>query len=121
MSQRSYAIDAGVTVDSLAKELGLDTDIPEQREIAVEALDVCEAGYSHGLEGWYPDGEYGSDADFVYGTGDKIAQLEVRLDQCGICTDDGPVFELYREAHSLGLGSRNESTELDDSLEGLNT
>ena len=114
MSQRSYAIDHGATVESTAAHLGLDASISVQREIAAEALDICEAGYSQGTDGWYPDGEFGSDADFVYGTGDRIVQLEVRLDQCGICTDDGPVFELFREAHSCGLENHNQLAELED-------
>lgn len=121
MSQRSYAIDHGATVDNLAKELGLNASISAHRELAAEALDICEAGYSHGLDGWYSDGEFASDADWVYGIGDRITQLEVILGQFGICTDDGPVFEVYREAHSLGLANYDQLdlAELDDNPEEM--
>ena len=119
MSQRSYTIDHGATVDNTASKLGLDVSIAEQRELAAEALDVCEAGYSQGLDGWYSDSEFASDADWIYGTGDRITQLEVRLDRFGICTDDGPVFEIYREAHSCGLENYNQLAELDDPEDSL--
>ena len=98
--------DCGVGVDSIAKELGIADKPADIREIAAETLDVCEAGYYFGLNGQYPDGEFGSDADFVYGTGDTIKNLEFRLENAGVCTDDGPVFELFREAHSCGLATR---------------
>jgi hypothetical protein len=52
-------------------------------------------GAQHGKDGMYPDGEFGSDADWVYGIGATIQALETELD-----IDDGAVFELYREAHS---------------------
>lgn len=99
-----YAADAGVNMDSIAKELGIQDDSPaDVREIASQVLEVCEAGYHFGLQGMYPDGEFGSDADWVYGTGDTIKNLEFRLENAGVNTDDGPVFEMFREAHSVGL------------------
>jgi hypothetical protein len=98
-----YAADADVSVDSIVKELGIQDSPADVREIASEVLEVCEAGYSFGLQGMYPDSEFGSDADFVYGTGDTIQNLEFRLENAGVNTDDGPVFEMFREAHSVGL------------------
>ena len=104
-----YSADAGVSVDSVVKELGIQDAPADVREIAVETLDICEAGYSFGLQGMYPDGEFGSDADFCYGTGDAIKELEFRLENAGLNIDDGPVFELFREAHSAGLAHFEET------------
>jgi hypothetical protein len=98
-----YAVDHNVSVDSIEKELSGSNPLINIRELASEVLEICEAGYNFGLQGMYPDGEFGSDADFVYGTGDKIRELEFRLENAGFCTDDGPVFEMFREAHSHGL------------------
>lgn len=110
MTVRCYAADCGVSVESIAKELGV-ADRPDIREIAVETLDICEAGYDFGQNGMFPDGESGYDSDWVYGIGDTIRTLEFRLENAGICTDDGPVFELFREARSQGL-ARFWSTEI---------
>jgi hypothetical protein len=110
MTIRCYATDCGVNVESIAKELGVADKPADIREIAAETLDVCEAGYSFGLQGMYPDGEFGSDADRVYGTGDMIRELEFRLDNAGVNTDDGPVFELFRDAHSAGLAHFEETS-----------
>ena len=109
MTIRCYATDCGVGVDSIAKELGIQDSPADVREIAVETLDVCEAGYHFGLQGMYPDSEFGSDADFVYGIGDTIKNLEFRLENAGVCVDDGPIFEMFREAHSVGLAHFEET------------
>ncbi len=53
------------------------------------------AGARHGKAGYYPDSEFGSDADWCNGVGYEINALETELD-----IDDGSVFELYSEAHS---------------------
>jgi hypothetical protein len=110
MTTRCYATDCGVGVDSIAKELGIADKPADIREIAAETLDVCEAGYHFGLQGMYPDGEFGSDADWVYGPGETIQKLELRLENSGVCVDDGPVFDMFREAHSAGLAHFEETS-----------
>ncbi len=65
---------------------------------AHELQDIWEVGYDHGHRGYYPDGDYSSDADWCYGTGAAIGGLETRL---GI--DDGSVFDLYTQGHGEGL------------------
>lgn len=52
------------------------------------------AGARHGKAGFYPDGDYSSDADWCYGIGREIRDLEAALD-----IDDAAVFDLYQAAH----------------------
>jgi hypothetical protein len=61
-------------------------------------VDIAEAGYRHGLEGFYFHGHYSSDADWVYGIGDTINRLETRLG-----FDSGEVFDVYTGQHGEGL------------------
>lgn len=65
---------------------------------ADQIFDLTLVGYEHGVKGYYPDGDYSSDADWCYGTGDAINKLETEL---GI--DDGEIMNLYTEAHAKGL------------------
>lgn len=62
-------------------------------------LDTLEAiqaaAKDHGEQGFYPDGDFSSDADWCYGVGDLINRLEAELE-----IDDGSIFELYQEIHS---------------------
>lgn len=53
------------------------------------------AGARHGKLGWYPNGDFSSDADWCYGVGAEIQALETALD-----IDDGSVMDLYTDAHS---------------------
>jgi hypothetical protein len=78
MTTKCYAIDCGVNVESIAKQLGI-TDKP-------------------------------ADVDFCYGPGETIQKLELRLENSGVCADDGPVFEMFREAHSAGLAHFEETS-----------
>ncbi len=59
---------------------------------------VQQTGLEHGRQGWYPDSDYSSDADWCYGIGSEIAELERELQDEG-----GSVFDLYCEAHGQGL------------------
>jgi hypothetical protein len=59
---------------------------------------VQDSGKRHGANGWFPDGDFASDADWVYGTGAEIQALEELLQ-----IDDASVFYLYSEAHSEAL------------------
>lgn len=67
-------------------------------EIAANILDIGEVGYYHGKQGWYPNGDYSSDADWCYGTGEAINKLELQLE-----IDDGSIFDFYIDAHGQGL------------------
>lgn len=80
------------SVASLMKEYGCDF------ELAKRIFAIREAGYRHGARGWYPNGDFSSDADWVYGVGSEIQKVEEAL---GI--DDDSVFDEYLEAHSDGL------------------
>lgn len=64
-----------------------------------DQLDTLEAvqaaGAEHGRQGFYPDGDFSSDADWCNGIGELISRLETELE-----IDDGAVFQLYSEAHS---------------------
>lgn len=63
------------------------------------SLEVVQAaGKAHGEAGFYPDGDFGSDADWCYGVGATINRLETELD-----CDGGEVFDLYVEAHGAHL------------------
>jgi hypothetical protein len=52
-------------------------------------------GASHGKAGFYPDHDFGSDADWCNGIGAEISALETEL-EC----DSGEVMDLYTDAHS---------------------
>lgn len=69
-----------------------------ESDYAAAVMSICEAGYRHGLQGFYPDGEYGSDADWCNGLGVNINELERAL-KC----DAGEVMDFYVEAHLRGL------------------
>lgn len=62
-------------------------------------MTIQEAGARHGNKGWYPNCDYSSDADWVYGVGAAINKLDSEL---GI--DDG-CFEVYLQAHQEALGA----------------
>lgn len=59
-------------------------------------------GAEHGKLGWYPDGDFSSDADWVYGLGAEIQKLEDQLE-----IEDGQVFDLYSDAHFTFLQLRH--------------
>lgn len=61
-------------------------------------LGVQAAGERHGRVGFYPDGDFSSDADWCYGVGAEITRLENSLG-----CDSGEVFDLYCAAHSEGF------------------
>lgn len=72
------------------------TTLPQLTETHLDTLEAIQAaGADHGRQGFYPDSDFGSDADWCYGVGELINRLETELD-----IDDGSVFELYSEAHS---------------------
>lgn len=80
--------------DDLEQHLGFDFDtLTEEQLDTLEAIQA--AGIAHGEAGYYPDGDFSSDADWCYGIGELINRIEIELD-----IDDGSVFELYSEAHS---------------------
>lgn len=58
----------------------------------------AKAGYAHGLQGFYPDGDYSSDADWCHGVGDDINKFEGKHGY-----DAGEAFDVYCEAHGEGL------------------
>lgn len=73
---------------------------------AAKAEHIQSDGYSHGKAGLYPDGDFSSDADWCYGVGARIQELEAELD-----IDDSSIFDLYSEAHGEGLAEfRKENT-----------
>jgi hypothetical protein len=51
-------------------------------------------GVLHGVRGWYPEGDYSSDADWVYGIGDLIMRQE-----------DDTIFDVYQAGHAAGLAT----------------
>lgn len=59
---------------------------------------VYARGRSHGMCGYYPDGDYASDADWYYGVGAEIQSLE-----CLLGDDSNEVFCIYMSGHSHGL------------------
>ncbi len=95
---RIYSGKNGVNVDSIVRFFDCD------HETAAEILDLCEAGYSWGLEGYWPEGDFSSDADWCYGPGASIQELEMQLD-----VDDGSVFDYFMVAHSTGLSEREDT------------
>lgn len=82
-------------------------DDPEDDGTAHELYCVQAAGWAHGLAGYYPDGDYSSDADWCYGTGAEIHRLEESLDDEMM----GDVFKLYTDAHAEGLAERERRAE----------
>lgn len=80
------------TVEQLAGEFDCDLSL------AARLLELYREGLEHGRNGYYPDGEYASDADWANGTGVEIRDLESELED-----DCGEVFDLYCEGHSIGL------------------
>lgn len=79
--------------DQLFKMFAGDPPLTDAHLDTLEAIQ--EAGADHGAQGYYPDGDFSSDADWCYGVGDLITRLEAELE-----IDDGTVFDLYLEAHS---------------------
>lgn len=77
----------------------------EDKQTLFDLLMVQKAGARHGMLGWYRDGDYSSDADWVYGVGARIQALESVLGD-----DDGSVFAIYQDAHSESLQEESEST-----------
>lgn len=74
---------------------GTDKLIPPTDE-QLERLELIEqAGKRHGELGWYPNGDFSSDAEWCNGIGAHIQRLEQDLD-----IDDGSVMDLYLEAHN---------------------
>jgi hypothetical protein len=73
-----------------------DTTLPRCTPDLLDRLRAVQiTGAQHGKMGWYPGGDFSSDADWCYGIGAEIQALETALD-----IDDGSVFELYTDAHS---------------------
>lgn len=98
------------SVETLMANLGCDHEEAEDLQ-AIEHI-----GYMHGARGFYPDGDYSSDADWCHGVGSLINTIENDL---GI--EDGTVFDLYVAAHGLGLKKhqekRGEDVEEDQDVE----
>lgn len=70
---------------------------PQDSEQIVRRLFRLQlAGREHGRQGFYPEGDFSSDADWVNGVGAQIARLESLLE-----IEDGQAFDLYSEAHSF--------------------
>jgi hypothetical protein len=70
--------------------------LPRLTEAQLDTLEAIQAaGMAHGRAGYYPDGDFSSDADWCNGTGRIINRLETELE-----IDDGAVFDLYSDAHS---------------------
>lgn len=87
--------------EQIAKQFGLDADPDGRDPLTLDRLMAVQfAGMGHGANGWYPDGEFASDADWVYGVGADIQALEELLQD-----DFGSVFSLYSEAHTEALGT----------------
>ena len=68
---------------------------PEEMTYLDRISAVQIAGAQHGRAGLYPDGDFSSDADWCYGIGREIRDLEEALD-----IDDGSIGDLYSNAHS---------------------
>lgn len=95
----------------------IDPDIAPPPRLTSDQLDTLEAiqaaGAEHGRQGFYPDGDFSSDADWVNGIGELISRLETELE-----IDDGAVFDLYSEAHSEAFsdGTINPENRADNRL-----
>lgn len=104
MANRIYSSDfQDVTVESIAKKLGIADADADTREIAVETLDLCDSAYHWGLEGLWPDQNFSSDRNWGDAYGESIFRLELRLDEELASRDDGPILEMFRVAHARGL------------------
>lgn len=57
-----------------------------------------DRGYCAGLQGWYPNGDFSSDADFCYGPAQEMEALAELFD-----VESDEFFELYSKAHAEGL------------------
>lgn len=69
-------------------------------------VELQETGKAHGAAGRYPDGDFSSDADWCYGVGAAISDLEEALgDECG------DVFDVYSDAHTENFVLQAESCE----------
>lgn len=81
------------------KQLTDNFSCEEPTDLTEDHIDLLEqiqaAGKRHGENGWYPDGNFSSDADWCYGVGRTIRDLEETLN-----IDDGSIHDLYSEAHS---------------------
>lgn len=84
-----------LTHEQIAARFETDADTTET------LFEIQRAGFDHGEAGYYPDGDYSSDADWCYGVGERIQQAETDLD-----IDDGAVFDLYTDAHAEGYAVR---------------
>lgn len=70
---------------------------PDEPTDLVDRLFMLQlAGRRHGRAGFYPDGDFSSVADWVYGVGAEIQLLEDLLE-----IEDGQAFDLYSEAHGF--------------------
>jgi hypothetical protein len=78
-----------------ASATGADKLIPPTDDQLDTLESIQGAGRDDGDAGWYPDGDFSSDADWCNVIGAQIQRLETELD-----IDDGSVFGLYQDAHS---------------------
>ena len=85
-------------INHIIEYLSIDPNNTDDINTLNEIIDLCNRGYEWGKQGWWQDGDYSSDADWVYGPGANIQKLEDKLD-----IDDGWVFEKFSNAHSQGL------------------
>ena len=69
-------------------------------EIVTQILEIQAAGKAHGEAGYYPDGDFSSDADWCNGVGKTIRDLEELTG-----SDCGDVFEIYYQAHAEALAN----------------
>jgi hypothetical protein len=81
-----------IEIEFAAPYVGAPELTPELRD-RIRAVQL--AGARHGKAGYYPDGDFSSDADWCYGVGAEINALESLLD-----IDDGTIGTLYSDAHS---------------------
>jgi hypothetical protein len=80
--------------EDIERHLGFDPETLTEAQLdTLEAIQ--QAGANDGEDGYYPDGDFSSDADWCNGIGELINWFERELD-----IDDGAVFDLYSEAHS---------------------
>jgi len=95
----SYSEEHGITVDSIQDTL----DCSE--EIADRILSICEAGYSHGLDGLYLDSDPSNDDNWEYKFSRDIKDIEEELE-----LDNDEVMTYYTEALKAGHIDCDEST-----------
>lgn len=65
-------------------------------------VEIQSIGKEHGRLGYYPNSDFSSDADWVYGVGAMIQALEEELND-----ESGDIFSLYSDAHSRALVRRD--------------